>query len=189
MTAYAPTWTGRLKVSYFAAGAVHTQTWRYPGPSSGSGVTDLVAVLTDYYAALNAILWDDFVINAVEVADVDTAFFLPIINPFTAVDGATAIAGLVPEDKAFSVQFVGRTTGGNPWKISQYGVVHTALEADGGHNFRCLGGENADMDNTFAVLQAAAGTILGNDANSVAVYNYADLAYNNRWKKKVRRGA
>jgi len=189
MTAYAPTWTGRLKISYFAAQAVHSQTWRYPGPSSGSGVTDLVAAIQAYYDALQPILWEDAIINAVTVADVNSPIFLPIVNPFTSIAGAIVLDTFEPKDKAEVCTFIGRTTTGNPWKISQFGVATGQIEVTGQLNFRVLASENVDIGNAVAALQAGGGTILGNDAGSVAIYEYANIKENDRWVKKVRRGA
>lgn len=189
MTAYAPNWTGRLRISYFAAGAIHSQVWRYPGPSSGSGVTDLITAIGAYLTALAPILWDDFQVNAVTVADIDSAVFLPIDNPFTGFLGTVDVADLFPAAKAFTLSFVGRTTGGGPWKLTQFGVVESPLEGLAGRNFRVLQGENADVGNCISALQAGAGIILGNDAGAVAVYNYANAKDNDRWLKKVRRGA
>jgi hypothetical protein len=189
MTAYAPTWTGRLKLTYFGGSAAHTQTWRYPGPSSGSGVTDLITAIDAYLTALEPLMWDDFAVSAVTVADVGSPVFLPIVNPFTAITGAVAFTGFVPEDKAKVLTFVGRTTSGNPWHLAQFGLDTNSLQAGGSTNYRILTGENADVTNAIAALQAGAGIILGNDAGSVAVYNYANLKSYDRWVKKVRRGA
>lgn len=189
MTAYAPTWTGRLKVSYFAAQAVHTQTWRYPGPSSGSGVTDLISVIQSFYDALAPILWEDFIINSVTVADINSPVFLPIINPFTPVSGEILIADFEPMDKAEVASFVGRSTGGNPWKIGQFGIATRQIEVSGSLNYRALANENVNIGNAIAALQAGAGSVLANDANTVSFYEYANLKPNDRWVKKVRRGA
>lgn len=189
MPAFAPNWTGRLKVSYVAASAVHSQTWRYPGPSSGSGVTDLIAVIAAYYGALEAALWDDFTVNAVTVADLDSSIFLPIVNPFTELVGTVDSVAREPDDKADAVTFIGRSTGGHPWKISQYGLDVINMETGSTRNFRILAAENVYVSNAVAALQAGAGTVLANDANSVEFYNYANYKPNNRWVKKVRRGA
>jgi hypothetical protein len=152
-------------------------------------VTDLLAAIQTYYTALAPILWDDFQFNAVTVADINSPVFLPIINPL-AVTGIVTTAGqLEPQDKAKVLTFVGRTTAGGPWKISQFGVATEGLEVAGGKNFRVLAGEDTDVGNAIAALQAGAGTILGNDANTVAFYEYADVKENDRWVKKVRRGA
>lgn len=189
MTAYAPTWTGRLKVSYFGAQAIHTQTWRYPGPSSGSGVTDLIAVVQAFYDACANIMWSDFQINAVSVADINSSVFLPIPNPFTTPTGLVDIADFEAMDKAEVTTFVGRTTGGNPWHISQYGIAVRQIEVPGQLNYRVLASENPQIGTIVGTLQAGAGTVLGNDANTVAFYDYADLKPNDRWVKKIRRGA
>lgn len=189
MPAFGPTWTGRLKISYFGAGAVHTQTWRYPGPASGSGVADLVGTITAYLTALEPLLWSDFVVNAVTVADVDSAVFLPVPNPFTEIVGGSDTATLTPEDKAYTVGFVGRSTGGHPWHIHQFGLAVAGVQAGNAKNFRLLTGESANVDNAIAALEAGAGTILANDANTVAFYQYANVKANDRWVKKVRRGA
>lgn len=189
MTAYAPTWTGRLKVSYFAGQAIHSQTWRYPGPASGSGVTDLIAVIQAFYDALAPVAWNDWAINAVTVADLGSPIFLPIVNPFSLITGSSDIVDFEPEDKAEALTFVGRTTGGNPWHITQFGIDRDAIESAGSKNFRVLHPENATIAAAIDVLVAGGGTVLGNDAGAVAMYQYADLKENDRWVKKVRRGA
>jgi hypothetical protein len=189
MTAYAPTWTGRIKLSYFAAQAVHSQTWRYPGPSSGSGVTDCLTAIHDYYTALQAQMFDDLVVNAVTVADLGSPVFLPIVNPFTDLAGAIATATFKPEDKARVLTFIGRTTAGGPWKVSQFGVSPTDLEGVATENYRVLYPENATIAAAIDALTAAAGIIIGNDAQPVAIYEYADWKPNDRWVKKTRRGA
>jgi len=187
--AYAPHWTSRMRVSYFAAQAVHSQMWRFPGPASGSGVTDLVAVLIDYYTALAPILYQDFIVNAVTVADIDSTFFLPISNPFVGLGGDLTMADFEPQEKAFQGTWVGRTTGGNPWHVSQFGISAIGLEGVASHNFRVLRIENATVAAALDVLQAAGGTIIGNDAQPVAFYDYLNVKDNDRYVKKVRRGA
>lgn len=189
MPAFAPNWTGRLKISYFGAGAVHSTTWRYPGPASGSGVTDLITTITNYLTALEPLLWDDYQVNAVTVADIDSSVFLPIPNPFGDIVGESTTTTLTPEDKAYTVGFVGRSTGGHPWHILQFGLAVSGVQAGNQKNFRLLNGESPEVDNAIAALEAGAGTVLANDANSVAFYQYANIKTHDRWVKKVRRGA
>jgi hypothetical protein len=187
MPAFAPNWTGRLKVSYFAAQAIHSQTWRYAGPATGSGVSDLTTVIQSFYDALTPVMWDDFIINSVTVADVDSSIFLPIANPFT-VSGDVVTAGTFePDNKAEATVFVGRSTGGHPWKMTQYGVAYDSLEVVTQKNYRILESENPDIAAALAALTAGGGALLANDANPVAIYNYANIKPNDRWVKKVRR--
>jgi len=188
MTAFAPTWTGRVKITYFAAQAVHTQTWRYPGPASGSGVTDLLTTISSFYNALANVLYEDFNVNSVTVADIDSPVFLPIINPFASGIGTVALIDFEPEEKANVATFVGRSTGGHPWKIGMFGLVFGSIEVAGSRNYRVLETENITIGSAISALIAGAGTILANDANTVAMYNYCNLKPNDRWVKKVRRG-
>lgn len=189
MTAYGPAWTGRIHISYFAAKAVHSQTWRYAGPAGGSGQSDCTATIHAFYVAQQAIMWEDFVVNAVTVADVDSNIFLPIENPFTDIAGEILLTDFEPDDKAKFLSYIGRTTAGGPWKVFQYGLATDQLEVAGGFNYRVLAPENVDVAGAIGALQFGAGSVLGNDGQTVAFYNYANSKPNDRWVKKVRRGA
>lgn len=189
MTAYAPTWTGRLKISYFAGQAIHSQTWRYPGAADGSGPTILLAAITAYLEALQPILWEDYIINAVTVADVNSPIFLPIPNPITGIAGAITLDNFEPADKAEVVTFIGRSTAGGPWKIGQFGIATRQIEVTGSLNFRVLEAENVDIGNAIDALTTAAGGFIANDGQAVRMYGYANIKENDRWVKKVRRGA
>lgn len=188
MTAYAPHWTSRVKIHYFVQGAGHTMQFRFPGPITGSGLTDALGAINNWLTALEDLLWTDWTVSAVTAADQDSTVFLPQTNPFT-VTGNVATDNRQPIDKAFSVSFVARSSGGNPFKVSLYGCSPINGELDTEVNGRIRAGENADVDTAIDILQLAGAALIGNDALPLLWYDYANTKTNDRWLKKIRRGA
>lgn len=188
MTAYAPHYTSRVKIHYFVQGAGHTMQFRFPGPISGSGLTDALGAINDWLVALADTMYDDWTVSAVTAADQDSNIFLPQVNPFT-VTGTVDPADRQPIEKAFTVSFPARSSGGNPFKVSLYGCSRVSVELATEENGRVRAGENPDVDAAIDVLQLAGAALIGNDALPLLWYDYANVKDNDRWLKKIRRGA
>lgn len=188
MTAYAPHWTSRVKLHINVQSTNHTILFRFPGPISGSGITDALGALNSFFGALENAMYDDFTVNAVTAADIDSTIFLPQVNPFTFA-GTVDPVDREPEEKAFQTTFVARTASGNPWKFSLFGLSKAALELTGEKNFRVRAGESLLIDTAIDVLQLAGAALIGNDGDPLFWYDYANIGENDNWKKKVRRGA
>lgn len=186
--AYAPHWTSRVRIHYNVQGKNHTMTFRFPGPISGSGLTDALTTINDFLNAMESALWSDWTVNAVTAADIDSTIFLPIVNPITAV-GTVDPVDREPENKAYMLTFVARTAGGNPWKFSLFGVSSTALEVTGSRDYRIRAGESSVVDGAIDLLQVSGGALIGNDAEPLFWYDYANTGEYDPTKKDVRRGA
>lgn len=187
MTAFAPNWTSRVRISYYHARRPHTLNLRFPGPITGSGLTDILTTVVAFQTALAPLLWDDFTFNSVSACDIDSNIFLPQPS-IGGAPGAVLSTDLNGEDKAWTGVFVGRTANGNPAHFSIVGLVHQNIIEEGqGHNFRVIAGENADIDAAIDVLQGAASTIVGNDGSPVTWYDYVNVSPNARQKKITRK--
>jgi hypothetical protein len=188
MTAYAPNWTSRVRFSYFGAQKIHSLNLRFPGPITGSGLTDIITLIGNFQAALAPVLFEDWTFNATFAADQDSGVFLPQPNPDGAA-GSILLTAFTPEMKAWAGVFVGRTALGNPAHFSVYGISRDEVQAAPGQNFRVIAGENATIDTAINVLQSNATKIVGNDGTPVTWYDYMNFSPNARAKKLVRKAS
>src|ERR1041384_8363601 len=87
MTAYYPAWTARARIKYTVGRFSHNILLRFPGPSTGSGLTDVMAAFDSFLTALQPLMYNDFTIVSVSAADIASTVFLPIANTLTPAGG------------------------------------------------------------------------------------------------------
>ena len=187
MPAFAPTFTGRLRVRYRALFRNHVQTWRLPGGAGPTEVSALIALLNDFYAALAPCMSDDWLLISTELSQPDSPIFLPTTD-VTIPAGAIAADTLSIDKKAVAISFVGRTGGGNPWKMFQYGFDSSPGADAAAGDFRLLRTEDTCIDNAIVVLLAGLGNFVGNDGTAVSVYPYVNIKANDHYVKLARLG-
>lgn len=189
MPAYAPNFTPRLKIRYHAALANHTQTWRFQQVGvAGVNLAATVAAIQAVYDLLTPIMFDDWAVLDVSYADINSDVFLPTTG-LTAL-GTVAIAGTSPSIKAQAVSFVGRSLGGQPAKIAQFGVSTESFGEEQAQDYRISPGEDATIDGVIALLNTYSSPLLitANDILGIAWKTYANTKPYDFWVKKVRSG-
>lgn len=185
MASYAPHYTSRLRIKYLGSGRPHNMLFRFPGPSDGSGLTEALTVIGAFLDALAPLMYDDFTVISVSIANIDTNIFLPYATTLTPT-GSIAASTRTPAEEATAWTFVARTTGGNPWKFSLFGLYQNGIEGGPGQNYRVVFGENGDMDAALAVLNGGGTALIGNDGLPTHWAPYADYKDNDHYVKKVR---
>ena len=189
MPAYAPNYTPRLKVRYRAAGANHTQTWRFPQVGvAGVNLAASVAAVQGIYDLLTPDMFDDWAVLDLSYADINSDVFLPTTG-LTAI-GTVATAGEPPHIKAQAISFVGRSFGGQPAKFAQFGFAVTNVLAEQANDFRVSPGESVSIDGVIALLNTYASPLLicANDKLGIGWKSYANTKDYDFWVKKVRSG-
>ena len=189
MPAYAPNFTPRVKVRYHAAFAGHTQLWRIPQIGvAGINLAASIAGIQAVYDLLTPIMYDDWTINDVSYADINSDVFLPTTG--LTVIGTVGTAGIPPRTKAQAVSFVGRSAAGGPAKIAQFGVAMSELSDEQAFDFRISAGENVTIDGVIALLNTYTSPLLicANDILGVSWKGYANAKPYDFWVKKVRTG-
>jgi hypothetical protein len=185
MTSYAPPYTSRLRLKYRVQGTNHTMQARFPGPISGSGLTDCMAALHSFLVALQPAMFEDWTPISAAAADINSNIFLPVTNTIAPV-GEVGILTREEEEIAYCATFVARSTGGNPMQLRVFGLAANTLETAGGVDFRVTFGESADVEAAVGILNLNSTAILGNDGNPLIWYPYANVKPNDEWVGKVR---
>lgn len=189
MPAYAPNFTPRLKVRYRAAQANHTQLWRFPQVGvAGVNLAASVAAIQAVYDLLTPIMFDDWSVLDLSYADLNSDVFLPTTG-LVAI-GTESMVGLDPDIKAQAISFVGRTVGGQPAKMAQFGMNVEGFVGDNGNDFRISPGDDATIDGVIALLNTYNSPLLicGSDKLAVSWKAYANVKDYDYWVKRVRSG-
>jgi hypothetical protein len=189
MPAFAPNFTARVKVRYHAALANHTQVWR----CSQLGVAFIeadacIAAIQGLYDLLTPSMFDDWSVLDVSVAEFNSDVFLPH-GTITAI-GTVPVAGVDPKVKADAISFVGRTLGGQPAKIAQFGYAINATVGDDAGDYRITVAEDPQIDGAIALLNSftVSGAIRGSDGLGIVWKAYANTKPYDYWVKRVRNG-
>lgn len=185
MTAYAPHYTSRFKQRYSVQGDNHSITFRFPGPITGSGLTDAQNAFSSFLDAMASLLFDDWALGPASAADIDSNIFLPVPAIGTPA-GAVVTANRQPSERATALTFVARSAGGNPWKFSLFGVAVSSSEDLGNEDYRYRPGEITAIDNAVAVLVANSSAFVGNDGGTLFWYPYVNYKDYDHWVKDVR---
>lgn len=184
MPDYAPNFTARYKLRYFANGKNHTQLWR---PAPGQTIADastFALFISGYYAAVAGLLYDDTAPIDASWAEQDSDVFLPCAIPTIVGTGDTGPAPVQLQPVALSL--VGRSTAGLRWAIYQYGSTigpETFLTAN---NYRVTSAEATEVDDVTAFLNGESGTFRANDGVAVLVKPYLNVKANDYWVRKAR---
>ena len=165
--------TPRTRFEYTVNGEQHDFQIRSNQSPTGEGSfvdTFLTALGPELYA---------LTIGTVSHAVSGSSIFLPVT---TGIEGNTYGSGAgVYEQKAWYVDFIGRSAGGRRWRLAVFGIRTLATD------FRYVAGENANITAAIAALNGGAGLIpLGVDELSVTVYPYANAGVNAHWQRALR---
>lgn len=185
---FAPNYTHRIRIRYFACGAAHSQVWR---SFSNNGIVERTAAfntIQSYYDALAALLSDDLALLSISEADADSDIFLP--SPFAlSLVGSADYSTKGPSKKASSTSFVGRSIAGLRAIIYQYGIVHNMDSSETPANdFRVTRTEVTEYGDAIDALNATTG-LVANDDFAMVWYPYVNAKYNDYWLRRVRQGA
>lgn len=186
MADYAPNYTGRYKVRYSSLGKTHTQMWRLARGEHDP--TALAVLVGEYLAAIEAILFSDFLILDASFALADSVIFLPA-DPPANPSGGVSTGGAEGSDAAVAISWNGRSDNGGKARFFQYGtsagaLIRTTAVAD----YRLTVTENASILAGHNTLVGATPPPVANDNGIVTWYPYVDVKANDRWVRKLRRG-
>lgn len=185
---FAPNYTHRIRIRYFACGAAHSQLWR---SASNDGITERTgafAAIQAYYTALQSLLADDTALLSISEASANTDVFLP--SPFTlTLLGAADVSTFGPSRKASSTSFVGRSVAGLRAIVYQYGIVHSFESSEvPANDFRVTRDEVPAYGDAIDALNGATGMV-ANDDQVIVWYPYVNAKFNDYWLRRVRQGA
>jgi|SRR5215217_645273 len=165
--------TARYRFDYTVNGEPHDFQIRASASPAAVGILagDLLTTMAPELYALNVV--------SVSHAASGSGIFLPVT---TGIEGNTYGTGTgAYEQKAWYVDFIGRSTAGRRWRLALFGI--RTLAGD----FRYLPGENATITSAIAVLNAAGvGELLAIDGADVVVYPYANAGVNAHWQRALR---
>lgn len=184
MPDFAPNYTPRYKLRYFANGHNHTQLWRPPTTQTIADAATFALFVSGYYAAAATLLYDDVVPIDASWAEADSDIFLPCAIPTIIGTGA---AGPGPvQSGPVALSFVGRSTAGLRWVLYQYGsIIEPGGFADA-QNYRVTSAEETGVLDIVGFLNGESGTFVANDDFPVLVKPYANVKANDYWVRKTR---
>lgn len=186
MADFAPNYTARYRLRYSFFGTSHSMMWRVA--STVTDPTALTAKIALFLADIQASLWSDWAVEGAEFALADTDLFLPTTAPASPT-GAGDISARRNTDKAFSVSFIARSTGGNKGRMFLYGTsMVTGVRDTVGNDFRLTSAESADVSAAIVRLNETSPALVCNDDNTAIWYEYVNMKYNDRWLRRLRRG-
>lgn len=184
MADYGPNYTARLRVRYKGGGAIHTQTWRYPGVGDGPELGAILVAVENFYSPLQVNMWSDWTILNVSYALRDSNVFIPTFG--LSVVGGVDVVDLKGRGRASAISFVGRTASGLRAIIYQYGYRSNIGESGEADDFRIYQSENSAIDGAITSLIGSGADLVGNDGLAINWYSYVNIKYNDYWTRKVR---
>ena len=184
MADYAPNFTPRYKLKYFANGKVHTQLWRPPAGAVIGDMATFALFVSGYYAAVAPLLYDDTAPLSASFAAENTDVFLPCAVPTIIGTGDT---GPAPARRTpASVSFTGRSTAGQRWVLFQYGTTAIAVDGSNTGDFRQSSAELTTVLDVVGFLNGESGTFRASDGVAVLVNPYMNIKDNDYWVRKAR---
>jgi len=168
-----PSNTPRFRVNYTTANHNHSFQIRSAASPAviGTHIQNFLITLTPLLHAL--------VVNDVVWAPAGSDVFNPVV---TGAEGYS-VGGGVPAAQSLeplALNFIGRTSGGRRVRRAVFGAK------GGAGNFRYSPGEEGNIDNAVAVLQAAGSTLLGIDGIAPIWKEYVNVKYFDHWVKEIR---
>lgn len=189
MPDFAPNYTHRIRVSYRAAGANHSQLWRVLPPADVTTRALAFGTIQSFYDSLSSVLADDAAVLSVTEAFVDSDIFLPAGFALT-MTGSLSMATFGPSKKASATSWVGRSVAGLRAIVFMYGLIHNMSDSElPGNDFRVTAAESAYVADSVGVLNGGSTGLAANDGNPVSWYSYVNVKYNDYWVRKVRQGS
>jgi hypothetical protein len=97
---------------------------------------------------------------------------------------------MAASEKAQAVSFVGRSVGGQPAKIAQFGIDTGTFANQQALDYRISPGEDTTIDGVIALLNTYNSPLLicANDKLAISWKSYANTKPYDFWVKKVRTG-
>lgn len=187
MPDFAPTVTPRLRVTYQAAGLVHTMTLRtVRGATLAATVSAREGVFHDLFNALAPLLADDFVFITEDWAATDSDIFVPTGSLPAAVTGTQDVADFSANQKVTGTTFSGKGSSGSKVRVTAYGVLW-ATDGPGNDagNGVVTSGESSEVAAGVAALSTHTGAI---DGTTATFYPRATTKVNDKLLKLARRG-
>lgn len=167
-----PSNTPRFRFEYSVNGEQHD--FQIRGGFSPTGAGSIVDTFLTSLAPELFLL----TIGSVTFAAGGTNIFLPVT---TGIEGNTYGTGAgVTEQKAWYIDFIGRSAGGRRWRLAVFGIRTMAGD------FRYLPGENASVADAIDDLNNTAGQLVAIDNLAVNVYTYANAGVNAYWQREIR---
>lgn len=164
--------TPRMKVIYTVNGEEHSTTIR-TGESPASFGTLFDAFMDALAPELYLVT-----ISEVQYAPSGSDIFNAVT---TGIEGNTYGSGAgAYEQKAWYIDFIGRSAGGYRVRSAIYGIRTMAGD------FRYLAGENASVDAAIAIIQQADDTWLAKDNVKAVWKRYANTGVNAHWQRALR---
>ena len=186
MADFAPNFTPRLKLQYRVESTNHAFTWRLPRGTLIAGVTPYVDKVTAFLAAVQGILYSDWVISSASFANEDSDIFLPVAAP-TSPTGAGDPPGRLQSQRAIFMQYVGRGAAGSKGSFYLYGsVVNT--DSTVGQDFRITNAENASVSASVGILTETGDPLVAIDNSQMHWYPYVNVKDNDHYVHKIRNG-
>jgi hypothetical protein len=186
MADFAPNFTARYRIRYTSLGKTHSTTWRLVNTvTDPSGVASKMGL---FLADLAPNLYSDWTIVGADFALADSDVFLPAVEPANPT-GAVSTGGAAGSDAAFQMGFVGRSTAGGRARFFIFGTNIAADVRDVvGNDFRVKSAELASISAAIVRLNETAPALVANDNHVATWYEYANMKYNDRWVRRLRRG-
>jgi len=185
MTTYAPTFTPRLRVHYFAGRIAHSIQVRGPRGSSLATMGGLVDPVANCFIALAANLYNDFAWVSAEVALTDSEVFVPVPVSGLVPVGAIVLVAQSAVNRIRGLTVSGRAPGSRG-RFTMFGLffngsADTDVAADGVITATEVPGMNtiAGIANTY---------FKANSGDSTVWYNRGTYKQNDHLLKLVRRG-
>jgi hypothetical protein len=189
MPDFAPNVTGRVVHTYKVLGKVHRVMIRYD--STGDVTTAEAAgdALSAAIEEMTSLRYSDWADLGWEFCAAGDDVFYPIATITSYSAGAVSpSAALGTMHVALQTTFVGRSTLGNLWKQSFYGLAWNETLTQLG-DFRISDAESAPMADARAALASASSDWVAIDNAHVVIKPYATINYNDKWIKILRKGA
>jgi hypothetical protein len=188
MTTYAPTFTGRFRATYQAAGIVHTAQLRKVRGASDASIQNLRGTLGSIFAVWADHLPTDFEWLTAEWARQDEEFFTPNDLP-DPVTGAKTPALYTPIQKITATTFSGRAPGSKA-RVSMFGIFWMFSDTSDDENTfaydgKVTAGEDARVQDTIDLLNTQTAA---NSGDGAIWYPRATIKPNDHLLRLVRRG-
>jgi hypothetical protein len=169
-----PTTTKRWFLDYSVGGVDHTLMMR---SSANVTAAEAVTAISGFLAQLAPVLYE-ITVTGFRVAELNSN----VTNPVVWTGNATYGSGAAPENSIPNfISFIGRSAGGRRARVFVFG-----FKLNYPSNYRFEAGENADVDDARAQLDAYANRWLTIDTLDAVWNAYANTGVNAYWQRQIR---
>jgi hypothetical protein len=190
MTSYAPTFTGRWRGHYVAAGLSHTFQLRKVRGATNADIQNLAGTAGAIFQVWADKLPTDFVWTSAEWAAQDSEVFTPSAPPaFTTGVLSPTPATYTPIQKITATTFSGKAPGSKA-RFSMFGIIWEFSNVAGdsetlSYDGKVLGTEDSRVTDVVALT---AGQLSAGSGQGAIFYNVATVKPNDHLLRLVRRG-